>query len=85
MCKWGECVPLLVVIPAHLSHTGESRIAEKMIDRCIAPIVKALNAGGIQTIASCCGHGKTAGEIVLADGRKLLVINSTLKISSTSR
>ena len=26
-------------------------------DPCIAPIVKALNAGGLPTVASCCGHG----------------------------
>lgn len=26
------------------------------VDACIAPIVKALNDGGIKTLASCCGH-----------------------------
>ena len=28
------------------------------IDHCIHRVVAALNAGGVRTIASCCGHGK---------------------------
>ena len=28
------------------------------IDFCIHKIVAALNAGGVRTLASCCGHGK---------------------------
>jgi len=45
------------------------------IDPCIAGIVAALNAGGIETLASCCGHGRPGvyGSIVLADGRELVV------------
>ena len=43
------------------------------IDYCIAPIVQALNDAGIATIASCCGHGKVDGSIILADSRELLV------------
>jgi hypothetical protein len=42
------------------------------IDKCIADIVACLNAGGIGTVASCCGHGKD-GSIVLADGRRLII------------
>lgn len=42
-------------------------------DPCIAPIVRALNAAGIRTIASCCGHGFRPGTIALADGRELLI------------
>lgn len=44
-----------------------------LIDRCIAPIVQALNDAGIATIASCCGHGKIEGSIILADGREMLI------------
>ena len=43
------------------------------IDLCIAPIVAALNAANIETIASCCGHGKQSGTIALHDGRWLVV------------
>jgi hypothetical protein len=71
MCNWGTEVGLIVTIPAHLSHTGVDRQDVKGIDSCIAPIVKALNDGGITTISSCCGHGKGTGVIMLADGREL--------------
>lgn len=43
-------------------------------DPCIAPLVTALNAGGLPTVASCCGHGRQRGMISLADGRELLVV-----------
>ena len=34
-------------------------------DACIKPIISALNKAGIKTVASCCGHGKICGSIVL--------------------
>lgn len=43
------------------------------VDWCIHQIVAALNAGGIETTASCCGHGKMAGRIDLRDGRVLMI------------
>jgi hypothetical protein len=39
----------------------------RYIDYCIADIVAALNAAGINTIASCCGHGMDDGSILLDD------------------
>lgn len=45
----------------------------RSIDWCIHQIVAALNAGGVPTAASCCGHGKNDGSIVLADGRELVI------------
>ena len=44
------------------------------IDFCIHKIVAALNASGVHTVASCCGHGEMKGNIILEDGR-VLVIN----------
>lgn len=73
MCNWGDSVPMRVFIPAHLSHTGAGRYATKPIDRCIAPLVMALNEAGIITIASCCGHGREPGRIDLLDGRVLRI------------
>ena len=35
------------------------------IDHGIHQIVAALNAGGVQTTASCCGHGTMNGNIIL--------------------
>lgn len=43
------------------------------IDLCIADIVAALNAANIITVASCCGHGKNVGSIILEDKRKLTI------------
>lgn len=40
---------------------------------CIHHIVAALNAGGVETVACCCGHGQRDGRIDLADGRVLRV------------
>ena len=47
------------------------------IDRCIHKIVAALNAGGILTTSSCCGHQKLTGFATLLDGRTLLILPST--------
>lgn len=43
------------------------------IDECIKPLIKALNDCGLETIASCCGHGDTNGIIALKDGREIII------------
>lgn len=48
--------------------------SEQEIDRCIAPLVQALNDGGILTSSCCCGHGKELGHIWLRDGRILAIM-----------
>jgi len=73
MCKFGEEVLLLVPIPKELSYTGYFRWDWKGIDKCIAPIVKALNDAGIYTSGCCCGHGKMNGNILLHDGRIITI------------
>ena len=65
------------------SHCGERRVLMRLlggtrdeaIDPCIAPIVKALNDGGILTAATCCGHGSEMGDIWLDDGRVLALFS----------
>jgi len=47
----------------------------RYVDFCIADIIAALNAANIKTEASCCGHGKMDGSILLDDGRELIVKN----------
>lgn len=42
-------------------------------DPCIAPLVKALNAAGLETVASCCGHNALPGRITLRSGETLIV------------
>ena len=56
------------------------------IDWCIHQIVAALNAGGVRTVASCCGHGKMDGNIILEDGRVLIIrkMNADLKSEEAS-
>jgi hypothetical protein len=54
-----------------------ARLADGVFcDPCIAPLVAALNAAGIHTVASCCGHGFRPGWIALRDGRQLTVCRS---------
>lgn len=62
---------VLVEIPGASSrgHLGKAR----GIDACIAPLVEALNKAGMPTVASCCGHGRRAGNVVLEDGREILI------------
>lgn len=76
MCKWGTEVVLNLTVAAENSHTGQAYVRPFGVDSCIAPIVKALNDAGIATTQSCCGHGKSDGEIALADGRKLRIATS---------
>ena len=62
MCKWGT--DARVVLPS-----GKT-IA---VDSCIADFVDRLNKAGIETVASCCGHGHLPASIILADDRFLVL------------
>jgi hypothetical protein len=73
MCKHGKEVVLKVPVPAVLSSTGELRWDDKAVDSCIALIVQALNDAGIYTSGCCCGHGKSDGNIILHDGREIII------------
>lgn len=73
MCKWNDVVEMRVPIPAELSHTGKLRWEVKLIDSCIADLVLALNARGVLTAGSCCGHGRGPGKIELHDEEPLLL------------
>ena len=73
MCEWGNTVPVWVKIPTDLSATGKERWKNDPIDSCIAPMVRALQDGGIDMRGSCCGHGCGWGHIGLQDGRNILI------------
>ena len=75
MCAWGDEVSMEVPVSARKSHTGKRYMKTMPIDRCIAPIIKALLDAGIETEESCCGHGKL-GYIALMDGRCLGILDS---------
>ena len=50
------------------------------IDFCTHKLVAALNAGGIRTVTSCCGHGNDAGRIDLEDGRTLAIAKNAAQV-----
>jgi hypothetical protein len=61
MCRWNDTT--IVNINNH-------PIA---IDRCIARLVEVLSEAGLETVASCCGHGKRPSNIALADSREIII------------
>jgi hypothetical protein len=85
MCVWGSSDLLLVPIPAALSHTGHLRWDIKAVDRCLAPLVEALNSAGILTASSCCGHGLTDGSILLHDGRELRIVGQCIRMEGANQ
>ena len=46
---------------------------EAGVDKDIAPLCQALNDAGIETVASCSGHGYRPGSVALRDGRWIVV------------
>jgi hypothetical protein len=75
MCESGNTIAVRVKIPADLSSTGQEKWRECKIDSCVASLVAALQAAGIDMRGSCCGHGKCEGDIHLQDGRALLILD----------
>ncbi len=73
MCKQGNNILVKVKIPVDLSHTGKIHWKKMTIDKCIAPIVEALQEGGIDMSGSCCGHNERNGYITLQDKRILII------------
>ena len=68
MCEWGNVND--VKIKGHFNKNGKPFY----VDKCIANLIQALNDGGVSTVASCCGHGKGFGNIILRDGRELIIM-----------
>ena len=61
MCKWRTYKHLVI----------NGRIRD--IDSCIYDFVKMLNDNGFTTKACCCGHGNIPANIVLSDGREIII------------
>ncbi len=49
------------------------------IDKCIAPLVKAMNDGGLVTLSACCGHNKELGHVWLENGSVLVILPDATK------
>ena len=75
VCPHCSQKPVIMLLPTKdLTGKGIKFKAELPIDFCIADIVRSLNAKGIETRVSCCGHAAgNLGSIELMDGRELLV------------
>ena len=82
MCQDRYSVKVRVRIDADLSCSGRAKWKMKPIDRCIAPLVEALQKGGINMRGSCCGHGRGDGDIELSDGRILIIKNNAMEYLS---
>jgi hypothetical protein len=74
MCDHGDYVDCQLTVLGSLAHEGEDTVKTKPVDQCIADIVRALEAAGIRMYGSCCGHGQRPGEIPLADGRVVMIV-----------
>lgn len=81
MCEWGTDVEVENLLAYNHEGLSYKRRTWK-IDACIAPLVVALNTGGIDTIASCCGHGKGPGLVSLADDRELLLFADMSEVNA---
>lgn len=69
MCKWGITTEVRLCKPTVV----QRRTAIK-IDACIAPLVQTLNDCGIETTASCCGHGKTEESGIVLSAQSLKIV-----------
>lgn len=69
MCDHRPPEPAMIVLAR-----DEDKRPTVWCDPCLAPLVAALNTGGLRTVASCCGHGRRPGQIALADGRELFIM-----------
>ena len=73
MCEWGNTTLVKVRVPADLSAEQMKVWKWKPIDRCIAPVVSALQEAGIDMRGSCCGHRQRSGTILLQGGQELVL------------
>jgi hypothetical protein len=71
MCERGDIVTM--VLPRRPLSDPFGKHLSYSIDRCIAPLVAALNRAGIATVACCCGHGERPGWVALGHGRALVI------------
>lgn len=66
MCKWGTDRIVRLCRP-----TPVQRSMVTKVDACIAPLVQLLNDYGVETIASCCGHGKVDESSIIIDAKHI--------------
>lgn len=78
MCEHGDTVSIWIPTRRAFGEYAD-------VDRCVAPLVVALNAAGFETVASCCGHGHRPGSVILRDGRELVLFQSVEDAADATR
>lgn len=68
MCKWGTDKDVFLMKVKPFSGRREIKV-----DACIAPLVQMLNDYGIETIACCCGHEKTAKSHIRISSKNIML------------
>lgn len=46
------------------------RFSNKRVDSCLVPLLLSLEFLGVETVASCCGHGKYPMTVIAKKGSK---------------
>lgn len=67
MCKRGTDIEVTLCKPR------EDGMITAKIDSCIAPLIQMLNDCGIQTVSSCCGHGKTSHSYIRIHPKYIMI------------
>ena len=67
MCKQGMDAEVTFCEPR------ENGMITVKIDSCIAPLIQTLNDYGIETVSSCCGHGKTNHSYIRIHPKNIMI------------
>jgi len=62
--------------------TGDGKI--RRIDECMAFCIHVLNENGIETLGSCCGHGKYKPSVIIRHNGSIMELISGVKIDRES-
>lgn len=73
MCKWGTSKVVKVTMQPDYYNYFTEWIKDCKVDSCIADIVETLEYNNVRMLASCCGHGKDDGKILLKDRSELII------------
>jgi hypothetical protein len=56
------------------------------VDECLTDVIASLNSNGMQTLGSCCGHGKYSTTIIIkGDDEKIYELYTGIIIPRTAR
>lgn len=67
MCEYGTDKEVILCKPR------ENGMKTVKVDSCIAPLIQILNDYGIETVSSCCGHGKTDHSYIRIHPKNIMI------------